>query len=417
MQQRVTSATEHETVSDDLDQRPSAKKGKLRIHLFFHWPREEQLEAFLAWLPKDLADIPGIDWINICPEAMGYCLRTVGDSPDAAALAIAAASLQGLPVSSQLTYLKEMNLLLRQLRSTAEIRCLADLQQQQVWLAWAAQQEKTNSTRQLLAVYTTVTTSYIPRYLRCLHDADHQRLQQFVPPPLPTRFAEDFLPYRQLKMAQQAERKATTDILVPLYPVLRQLVRLRKQLAEHMVLAFRDACHKVEAGETGLPYHFHYADAIPELKHDAQTSAEVTVYGREVVLKWVLWDKRTWVKHHAELYCDKSVANAEEGIFSYLAGQNCFFLEFDGPARDLLWIGDLVAHRVMQEFSPWDTNSSPEPESRRQRRQFARQIGFTNGCACSPTGLLNPGNRWFPLAAERSQALIFEPESLYRGYL
>ncbi len=416
MQQRVTSATEHETVSDDLDQRPSAKKGKLLIHEFIRWPREAQLEAFLAWLPRDLADIPGIDWINLCPEVMGYCLRTVGGSPDAAALAIAAASLQGRRVSSQLTYLKEVNGLLRQLRSTAEIRCLADLKQQQVWLAWAAQQEKTNYTRELLARYTTVTTSYIPRYLRRLHDAERQRLQPFVPPPPPTRFAEDFLPYRQLKMAQQAERKATTDILVPLYPVLRQLVRLRKQLAERMVLAFRDACRKVEAGEAVLPYYYHYADAIPEMNRDAQTSAEVTLYGREVVLQWALWDKRTWIKHHAELYCDQSVGDAEEGKDSYQSEQNCFFLEFDGPARDLLWIGDFVAHRLLQVFSSWDTSSSPEPESRRQRRQFARQIGFTNGCACSPTGLLNPGNRWFPLAAERSQALIFRAgEPLSRG--
>ena len=247
--------------------------------------------------------------------------------------------------------------------------------------------------------------------------ADRLRIQPFVPPPPPTGFAEDFLPYRQLIMAQQRERKATTDILVPLYPVLRQLVRLRKQLAERMVLAFRDACRKVEAGEAALPYHFHYADAIPEMNRDAQTIAEVTIYGREVVMRWVLWDKRTWVKHHAELYHSSSVADANEGKRSYQTGQNCFFLEFDGPARDLLWLGDIVEHRLLQKFSTWDTSCSPEPESYRPRWQFARRIGFTNGCECGPPGLLNPGDRWFALAAERSQALIIEPESLYRGAL
>src|SRR6266704_144924 len=289
MQHRVTSATEHETVSDKLDQRPSSKKGKLGIYQFLSWPREEQLEAFLAWLPRELADIPGIDWTNLSPEAMRYCLRIIGNSPDAAALAIAAASLQGLPVGSQCEYLKKVKALLQQLRSTFQIQCLADLQQEQSWLAWAAQQEKTNHPRALLARYTTVTTNYIPSLLRRLHAADRQRIQQFVPPPPPARFAEDFLPRRQLTMAQHRERNATTDILVPLYPVLRQLVRLRKQLAERMVLAFRDACRKVEAGEAALPYHFHYADAIPEMDRDAQTVAEVTMYGREVVMKWVLW--------------------------------------------------------------------------------------------------------------------------------
>src|SRR5712691_5354513 len=326
MQQRVSSATEHETVADDLDQRHSSKKDKLRIHQFFHWTREEQLEAFLAWLPRELADIPGIDWTNLSPEVMGYCLRTIGDSPDAATLAIVAAALQGLRDPIQHKYLKLVNALLQRLRSTFQIQCLADLQQEQSWLAWAAQQEKTNYTRQLLGKYTTVTTNYIPRYLRRLDDADRQRIQQFVPPPPPTRFAEDFLPYRQVAMVQQRERKATTDILVPLYPVLRQLVRLRKQLAERMVLAFRDACRKVEAGEVTLPYHFHYADAIPEMNQDAQTVAEVTMYGREVAMKWVLWDKRTWVMHHAELYHRMSVADAEQGRASYQAERNCLFL-------------------------------------------------------------------------------------------
>src|SRR6266571_5681701 len=417
MQQRDSQATDHENVSDDSDQNLSSKQSTLRIHQFLTWSREDQLEAFLAWLPRELADIPGIVWTNLSPEAMRYCLRTVGDSPDAAALAITAVSLQGLSVPSQHEYLKQVKILLQRLRTTDRILCLADLEQEQSWLVWATQQEKTNNTRQLLATYTNVTTNYIPHLLRRLHAADRQRIQPFVPPPPPTRFAEDFLPKRQLTMAQHRERKATTDILVPLYPVLRQLVRLRKQLAERMVLAFRDACRKVEAGEAALPYHFHYADAIPEMNRDAQTIAEVTLYGREVVMKWVLWDKRTWVMHHAELYHRQSVAAAKQGRASYLAERNYFFLEFEGPARDLLWVGELVEQRLMQKFSPWDTGSSPEPESYQTRWQFARRIGFTNGCACDPPGLLNPGGRWFSLTAEHSRALIVEPESLYRGAL
>src|SRR5258708_31167145 len=135
MQQRASSATEHENVSDDLEQRPSSKKGKLAIHQFLSWPRAEQLEAFLAWLPTELADIPGIDWTNLSPEVMSYCVRTVGNSPDAAALAITAASLHELPVGSQCEYLKKVKLLLQWLRSTLQIQCLADLQQEHAWLS------------------------------------------------------------------------------------------------------------------------------------------------------------------------------------------------------------------------------------------------------------------------------------------
>src|SRR6266481_348544 len=62
---------------------------------FTDWDREDQLQAFLAWLPKDLHDAPGIDWTTIPPGVMGYCVRTIGNSPDAAHLAIAVASALG----------------------------------------------------------------------------------------------------------------------------------------------------------------------------------------------------------------------------------------------------------------------------------------------------------------------------------
>ena len=61
MQQGVSSVKEQETFSDNLDQRPLSKKDALRMNEFCYWPREDQLEAFLAWLPRELADIPGID--------------------------------------------------------------------------------------------------------------------------------------------------------------------------------------------------------------------------------------------------------------------------------------------------------------------------------------------------------------------
>jgi hypothetical protein len=81
-----------------------------------------------------------------------------------------------------------------------------------------------------------------------------------------------------------------------------------------------------------------------------------------------------------------------------------------------LWFGDLIEHRLLMKFSRWDGNT-PEPEDYQSRWQYARQLGFTNGCACGPPGLLSTGDRWFALAADRSKALIFEPESLYRGVL
>src|SRR2546425_8815491 len=62
---------------------------------FFDWDRESQLQAFFTWLPRELHNAPGIDWTKLPSRTMGYCVRTISDSPDAAVLAVAAASACG----------------------------------------------------------------------------------------------------------------------------------------------------------------------------------------------------------------------------------------------------------------------------------------------------------------------------------
>src|SRR5437762_14186906 len=65
------------------------------FHNFRRLDRETQLQAFYAWLPKDLYDAPGIDWAQYPAELMGYCVRSIGTSPEAPALAVLAVSVHG----------------------------------------------------------------------------------------------------------------------------------------------------------------------------------------------------------------------------------------------------------------------------------------------------------------------------------
>ena len=85
---------------------------------FVHWERKRQLQAFFAWLPQELHDAPGIRWAQLPAELMGYCLRTIRNSPDAALLALAAGSMHGaMDINSQYVNLKNLNRLLRSLRA------------------------------------------------------------------------------------------------------------------------------------------------------------------------------------------------------------------------------------------------------------------------------------------------------------
>jgi acyl carrier protein phosphodiesterase len=410
-----------EARGETTGQKDSAGEKKRRqksgLRYFVRWDHEDRLSAFLTWLPAELQDAPGIDWSKLAPKIMGYLVRTIGNSPDAPVMAVAAASIHGaIDQNSQYTHIKDLGVLLQNLRTTTPMQCLADLKQEQIWLDWAAMQEKKQAASHKLTAYTTIAAGHFPRYLRRLTLPEQQRMQQYAFPQPPADLAKNFFPSKQLRATQKEARKATTDILVPLYPVLRQIVRLRKQLAERILLAVREACRKVEAGEASLPYHFQHADTLPEVSRDARTIAEVRLQGREVTMKFILWDKRTWVTAHPDCYSDRVVGYAESGTVSYTEKHNRFFVQFDGVPRDLLWFGDLAQHRVFKTLTPWEKGTS-EPEDYQERWMYARHCGFTNGCVCTPKGLLDSGDRWFAVQVERGKELLLEFESLYRGAL
>ncbi len=390
--------------------RTTQRKGKRN---FAYWGPEVQRETFLNWLPKELLDAPGIDWTHLSPNIMRYCITTIEDSPDAAVLAVAAASMKGIDQVSQQSALKQANQLLRELRATGRVQNLSDLRQEGIWYAWAEQQQKSMRGKSLVNGYAALAVGHMPRYLHLLEPGQRQRMQKYLLPPPPLDLREKYFPYRQLDAAQKAKRKSETDVLTPLYPVLRQLVRLRKQRADRMLSAIRSARRKVEAGEVNLPYHFEHIDVIPEVNRDAMTVAELQILGRQVTMHLILWNKSTWVLHHRDRYEKHRVNRAKHGKEAYTPEHNSFFVQFDGPAANCLWFGDLIEQRLLQRF---DANGL-HLEGYQARWHYARQLGFSNGIECGRPGLLSSGDPWFSRAAERGKELIFEPESLYRGIL
>ncbi len=67
MQHQMTSDEKHRAT---VKQKSSAtgrnrqKRGP-NLHYFARLDREDQLKAFLTWLPTDLHDAPGIDWTEL----------------------------------------------------------------------------------------------------------------------------------------------------------------------------------------------------------------------------------------------------------------------------------------------------------------------------------------------------------------
>src|SRR6266699_3544498 len=138
MQQVTDSVNEYdESAGTSTETRPLKVKQRATqrggTQNFIHWEREKQLQAFFAWLPQELHDAPRTRWTRLPAELMGYCLRTIRNSPDAAHLALVAGSMpDAMSVYSRYSILKNLNGLLRSLRTGGFIQVLDDLKQEQI---------------------------------------------------------------------------------------------------------------------------------------------------------------------------------------------------------------------------------------------------------------------------------------------
>lgn len=372
-----------------------------------------QKQEFFNWLPAELHNAPGIDWTALPSRVMGYLVRQVGNSPDAPLLAVAAGATVGAVADyGLLQMIGQLNVLLRTIRQVCNIEQVAELKQKQVWQDFATKTAMKPARFLQLATYSVVSGKYIPGYLERLAPVERQSMRQYALPGLPHGFLRQHGGKAPLTAAAKSSRKAKSDVLVPLYPVLRQLERFRKQLAERTFKAIREARRQVENGEASLPFSFQHTDIIPSVNRDARTIADVEIQGGEVTMHFTLWDKRSWILNHVDRFGPTTVKDARDGVNAYSQEQNKFFVQFHGPPSDLLWFGELVEHGVFQHFIE---HKSIKDEYRR-RWQFARSIGFSHGCTCSRPRLLDPGDQWFGKLFTPGE-LYFEPESLYRGVL
>lgn len=380
--------------------------------------REAHLRAFYVWLPPSFHDAPGISWATASSRILGYCVKTVGESPDKGYVALAiGAALGSLGQASLHQYLSRFYQLLCMLRTVCGIEHLSELRNKDVWEVFAQGTAVTLHRYHLLRAYAALGEKHVRFYLEHLETPDRERLSIYTLPPLPPRFMERHGAEDLLVGQSQQRRKERSDILVPLYHVLVALIQLRKQAAERMVLSYREACQRGCAGEA-LPLSFSYEEHLPTVNRTAQAVADVRIESRPVTMRFRLWNRRSWTLAHRECFSTTTLRDAELREGSYRAEAEEYFLQFDGPAADLLWFGDLVEQRLLQQLNL----HGPSDEAYQRRLAAARQVGASQGFSCSRPGLLTPSREegfWLTRVGFSVQPgdLVFAPEQLYRGCL
>ncbi len=371
--------------------------------------RATHLRLFFAWLPKILQDAPGIPWDQLPSQAMGHLVRTVADHPDAIPIALAVGCAMHAMKRNTLLHVSSMLLTLcRRLRTHYEMTQISQLRDRAVWMRFVSGRQLSGGEARLLATYASVASGHIRTYLEQLDERHRLLLEPYAFPPLPARFLERYAQHRAAVIAATTRRKEQSDVLTPLLPLLLEVAQFRKQAMERLYKTFCHYRDQADAGVLSLPYHFQYTDRSIALTEDAPTIAAVSLVERSVTLTLTLWNRDAWVEAHPELYGRCTQWQRRRQLAAYAAEKEISFLQYEGDLSDLLWCGDVLA--------TWPVLSAPACQSEVENGKARRW--HTVLCLNRP-GLLAPPKRssvWFRHAMSTG-AILFEPESLYRGTL
>ncbi len=371
--------------------------------------RAKHVRLFFAWLSPVLRDAPGIEWHQLPSQVMGHLVRTVGDHPDAVPIALAiGCTIPAMKRQALLHVSSTLLSLLRRLRANYGMNQFSHLADRELWTRFVSGRQLSPGEVRALTVYATIAFTHERIYLESLDERRRLLLEPYALPPLPARFLERYAQRRASAEATIARRKEQSDVLVPLFPLLIELAQFRKQAAERLYKAFCLYRDQAEACEIALPYRFQYTDRSFSVTEDAPTMAAVSIVERTVTLSLTLWNRASWVEAHPELYGRCSQWQRKRQMLAYTAEKEIYFLQYEGPPQDLLWCGDILA--------TWPV--LPPATSLAESEDAQTRLWHTVLCLDRP-GLLAPPKRssvWFRHAMSTG-ALLFEPESLYRGVL
>ncbi|GHO50284.1 hypothetical protein KSX_84470 [Ktedonospora formicarum] len=273
---------------------------------------------------------------------------------------------------------------------------LAELTERRVWDTFVEGRLISSGDLNMLKRYETLACVYQRPYFETLSERQQAFWKPYLLPRLPRGFCEKQAQQQAVIAATEARRKEQSDIIVPLFPLLVELVQLRKQAAERLIKEFRRLCVLATRGEITLPYQFDYVDRQFSVSEQAMTLADVQLIEQPVTLILTLWNRTEWVKSHPDLYTKDVQRRAERQVEAYAPGRNAYFLQYEGPSTYLLWCGDLIEKQLLGQSHGHE------------------MIGTRRSGVISPARAIT---QWFLWARRLSGAILFDPEPLYRGTL
>src|SRR5260370_5622547 len=214
---------------------------------------------------------------------------------------------------------------------------LADLGESHIRDAFVAGKLISSGDLNMLKRYETFACVYQRTYFEELPERQQVIWKPYLLPKLPRGFCEKQAQQQAVIAATQARRKEQSDIIVPLFPLLVELVQLRKQAAERLVKEFRRLCALAARGEITLPYQFEYVDRQFSVSEHAMTLAEAQLIEHHVTLILTLWNRTQFVQHHPKLYTREVRRRVKRQMGAHAPELKRYLLQDEAETGHLPW--------------------------------------------------------------------------------
>jgi hypothetical protein len=347
-------------------------------------PSDLDWHVLTQWVTPALFQAPGLDWERVEVRNIRYLRNVFVDNPQAPwgnALAFVALVMTCHAERDPQTvygYLTQLHARWRTLFPAYGLTHFHDWQPVDHLPRYIRDQElqDTMQTRgYFVQGYETVSLA-ADGYLRTLPARQQAIYQSWAPEPIPHDMAVHLgVPIRRVVDAEMRERRRrAADAVTPHFARIRSEAHLRWNQLWRLREQYRQAVARVEAGEETLPLAFSYDEPATGQRLDL-----------------VLWNRRSWVLAHPEVYSARTVQKARQKAISFIPQREHYFLEFvqsapvheavaspqaggvSGPDLDgdLLWFGELIREHALGHPGP---GGSAEQSWKRQ--MWLRSWGY-----------------------------------------
>jgi hypothetical protein len=264
------------------------------------------------------------------PRVVGYLERTIVGKPWADHLALAAAVLtaQRCDVATVRYRVQEVHAGFQRLFPAMGLTTMADWHAERHLRAYLTAEvlphDRLGRRHTFWKSYSSAS-HHLTRWFATLPEADRARYAAFVLPAVRADQVEGLTRTAEVYRQQRHRRKAATDAVVPQFAAIRAEAHRRHTRLRRLRQAVQAALCELERPEPPpLPLTFSYEEgAAPEAGVPAQER-----------LHFRLWDRRSFVRAHADRYAPETVGRARtRRRRAFAEGRNRRFVEFRGAER------------------------------------------------------------------------------------